>query len=415
VAAPLYRLAVAVVIAAVSVMATPAAAATAVPGQLVVGFKKGSGDSARQQIVERAGGRLVSRLWHIRAAVVQPRHGVALKLLIRRLRTRSGVVYAERDFYLNASRVPNDPLYAQQYALGETGSGSVDAPDAWDSRTNCSKVAVLDTGIQSSHPDLGPNMWHNPDEVKSNGKDDDKNGWVDDYYGVNLVTGKGSGTDDNGHGSHAAGIIAGDVNNATGIAGLCWSSQLMAVKFMKKDGTGATSNAVKGIDYAVREGARIINCSFGSSEKSKALEDEIKYAKSKNTLVVVAAGNDGRNIDSKPSYPAAYTEANILSVAASTAKGGLASFSNYGKSSVDLGAPGDKIISTWIGSTYRTVSGTSMAAPLVAAAAAMVAAKKSNETYTDLKNALTKHIHKVSALKGKTVTGGVLDIEAALG
>ena len=347
--------------AAIPVMAAaPAQAATAVSGQVIVSFKKGTGDSARQQIVQKAGGRLVTRLWHIRGAVVRPRQGVALKLLKQRLNARSEVAYAEPDFYLKASRVPNDPLYAQQYALGTSGSGSVDAPRAWDERTSCSKVAVLDTGIQSSHPDLKPNMWHNPDEIDGNGKDDDKNGFVDDYYGVNLVTGKGSGTDDNGHGSHVAGVIAGDVNNDTGIAGLCWSSDLIAVKFMKKDGAGSTSGAIKGIDYAVREGARILNCSFGSSEKSKALQDEVKYAKSKNTLLVVAAGNDGRNIDSKPSYPAAYPDANILSVAATTAKGGLASFSNYGKGSADLGAPGDKILSTWIGSTYRTVSGTSM-------------------------------------------------------
>jgi thermitase len=398
-----------------AVAAAPAQAATAVPGQLLVGFKKSVSTSAQKQLIQKAGGSIRSRLRHIRSAVVRTRHGIALSVLQKRLRARPEVAYAEPDFYLDKSRAPDDPLFSNQYSLSTSPAGSVDAQPAWDSRTSCSKVAVLDTGIQYNHPDLEKNVWHNPHEIKGNGKDDDKNGWVDDYYGVNLVSGRGSGVDDEGHGSHVSGIIAGRGNNGTGISGLCWSDQVMAVKFMDSSGKGSTSDAIDGIDYAVHEGARIINCSFGSSKKSSALQDEVDYAKSKNTLLVVAAGNNGQNIDSSPSYPAAFTEGNILTVAATTASGTLASFSNYGKKGVDLGAPGDNIFSTYLNSGYKTLSGTSMAAPIVAAAAAMLSAQKSGQSYTDLKNALRNHTRADGSLTGKTVSGGVLDVAAALG
>ena len=401
-------------VAALAVAATPAQAGTAVPGQLLVGFKKGVAVSAQKQLVQRAGGTLRGRLRHIRGAVVGTRRNLALRVLQRRLRARPEVAYAEPDFYLSASRVPDDPMFANQYSLGTSPLASVDAQPAWDARTSCSKVAVLDSGIQYNHPDLAANVWHNPNEIKGNSKDDDKNGWVDDYYGVNLVNGRGSGVDDDGHGSHVSGIIAGHGNNGAGIAGLCWSSKLMAVKFMDSNGRGSTSDAIDGIDYAIHEGARIINASFGSSQKSSALQDEVDYAKSKNTLLVVAAGNNGQNIDSTPTYPAAFSEGNILTVAATTSTGALASFSNYGKKSVDLGAPGDNILSTYLNSGYKTLSGTSMAAPLVTAAAAMLSAQKSGQTYADLKNALRDHARADGALAGKTVSGGILDLASAL-
>jgi hypothetical protein len=402
-------------LAAVGMATAPARAATAVPGQLLVGFDKGVSTSLQKQLVESTGGTISKRLRHIRGAVVRTRHDLALSVLRRRLQALPKVAYAEPDFYLNTSRAPDDPLFANEYSLGTSALGSVNAQPAWDSRTSCSKVAVLDTGIQYNHPDVSANLWHNPHEIKGNNKDDDKNGWVDDYYGVNLVNGRGSGVDDEGHGTHVSGIIAGRGNNAVGISGVCWSASLMAVKFMDSSGHGSTSDAIDGIDYAIHEGARIINCSFGSSKESSALQDEVDYAKSKNTLLVVAAGNNSQNIDSKPLYPAAFTEGNILTVAAITSTGGLASFSNFGKKGVDLGAPGSNIFSTYLNSTYKTLSGTSMAAPLVAGAAAMLRAKDSDLSYTDIKNALRNHTSPDAALSGKTESGGVLNVAAALG
>jgi thermitase len=401
-------------LAGLAVSSAAAQAATAVPGRLIVGFRAGVSSSLQKRLVDAAGGTVRARLVHVGAASVRVRSHVALAVLERRLRARREVAYVEPDFYLDATRVPDDPLFANEYSLGTAGPGSVDAQPAWDSRTSCSKLAILDTGIQYNHPDLSANVWHNAHEVKNNGKDDDKNGWVDDYYGVNLVKGKGSGVDDEGHGTHVSGIVAGRGNNATGIAGLCWSASVIPVKFMDSSGRGSTSDAIDGIDYAVHQGARIVNCSFGSSKKSSALQDEVDYAKSKNVLLVVAAGNNGDNIDAKPIYPASLPEGNILTVAATTSTGALASFSNFGKSGVDLGAPGDRIFSTYPTSTYKTLSGTSMAAPLVAAAAAMLRAKDSSLGYADIKNALRNHARPDAALAGKTVSGGMLDVSAAL-
>ena len=190
-------------------------------------------------------------------------------------------------------------------------------------------MAILDTGIDTDHPDLKSNVYKSEDKP-NNGKDDDKNGYVDDTYGYNAIKGKGSGEDDNGHGTHVSGIVGGRGNNDVGVSGTCWSTKLLAVKFMNANGKGSTSDAIAGIDYAVKQGFKIINCSFGSSSKSSCLHDAVDYAQDHNTLLVVAAGNDCENIDKHPLYPASYGDSNILAVAATTSTDTLASFSNFG-------------------------------------------------------------------------------------
>jgi thermitase len=396
-------------------LACPALAhgADAVSGQLIVGVKQDTSRANLQAIVERAGGRLKRRLGRIDAGVVRPAPGRKLSRLRRLLADHPAVRYVEPDYLLERSRAPDDPFYLRQYAL-QPGPGGVSAPLAWDQRTQCSLVAVLDSGVQYDHPDLKGNVWHNGDEKKGNGKDDDKNGYVDDYYGADVRDAKGSGGDTEGHGSHVAGIIGADGDNATGVAGACWSGSIMPVAFMDSRGRGSTSDAVTGLDYAVHEKASIINCSFGSSSKSKALEDAVKHAKDKGVLLVVAAGNDGVNVESKPTYPASYTLGNILTVAATTSADGLASFSNYGSKSVDVAAPGDSIYSTYPKSNYKALSGTSMAAPLVAAAAAMLRAQDSKLSYSDLRSLLKASVDPLPALKGKVATGGRLNIARAL-
>jgi subtilisin family serine protease len=395
--------------------AVPAASAApdAVPGRLIVGFRSGTDGQLAADLVDRAGGRPIRRLRRIGALVVRPRGGSDTGRLRKRLRRARAVRYAEPDFYLRATKTPDDPFYLRQYAL-LTGTGGISAPTAWDVRTSCSKVAALDSGAQNDHPDLTGNIWHNPGEVRNNGKDDDHNGYVDDYYGVNIVKGSGGGSDDDGHGTHVAGIIAGHGNNGTGVVGGCWSASVMPVRFMNAQGRGSTSDAVSGLDYAIHEGAKVVNCSFGSSSKSSALEDAVKTAQSKGVLLVVAAGNDGEDIDAKPTYPAGYTQGNILTVAATDAADGLASFSNYGAKSVDLAAPGDQIYSTYPTSSYRYLSGTSMAAPMVAAAAAMLRKQDPDLSYSDLRSALKASVDPVPALAGKTVTGGRLNLDRAV-
>jgi thermitase len=396
--------------------ATPAIAATdAVPNQLIVGFDKKVSSSASQDAIAHAGGKLVRRLKSIDGTVVKPgAKGLALATLLRRLRAARGVAYAEPDFYLNQSVTPDDPLWPLQYALAPGGAGAIQAPVAWNTSQRCSTVAVLDTGTQTNHPDLQPNVWHNPHEIDDNNKDDDKNGYVDDYYGVNLVAGKGSGEDDEGHGTHVSGIIAGHGDNALGGAGLCWSGSVMPVKFMNSKGKGSTSNAIRGIDYAIREGAKVINCSFGSSSKSSALQDAVDSAQDKGVLMVIAAGNDGESIDKAPEYPAAFSNGNIITVAAVTSTGALASFSNFGSKLVDIGAPGDNILSTYPRSTYKVLSGTSMAAPMVSAVAALVRHENTKMTYSQIRSAILSHTTPDAALKGKVARPGVVNAAAAL-
>jgi subtilisin family serine protease len=405
-----------VVLVVCAVGAPPAAAATdAVSNQLIVGFDKNVSSSKSKAVIEQAEGKLVTRLGSVRGSVVRPgKSGLALGTLTKRLRGAKGVAYAERDYYLNKSLTPNDPLWPSQYALAPSGPGAIQAPAAWDKSTKCSQVAVLDTGTQTNHPDLQPNVWHNPHEVDDNNKDDDKNGYVDDYYGINLVAGKGSGEDDEGHGTHVSGIIAGHGNNDLGGAGLCWSGSIMPVKFMNSQGKGSTSNAILGIDYAVHEGAKVINCSFGSSSKSSSLQDAVDSAQDKGVLMVIAAGNNGESIDTAPEYPAAFTNGNIITVAAVTDTGALASFSNFGAKLVDLGAPGDNIISTYPTSTYKVLSGTSMATPMVSAAAAMIRHKDTSQTYSEIRSALLSHTQPDPALNGKVVHPGVLNVAASL-
>jgi thermitase len=406
-----------VVLAVAAALAAPAAGAAAAElhsQRLVVRFDEGVSSSEARKAVERHGGRVARRVGAIAGAVVRARGDLASNVLLRRLRDDARVRYAERDFLVAASAQPDDPLYAAQYGLEQPSSADVAAPLAWDQQTTCSKLAVLDSGIDKDHPDLKPNVWVNDGEKKGNDKDDDDNGYVDDYYGADIIDGKGSAIDENGHGTHVAGIIGAAGNNAIGVSGLCWRTTIIAVKFLDARGRGGTADAVSAIQYAVRRGAKIVNCSFGSSSKSEALHDAVRYAKDKGALLVVAAGNDGDDLERKPAYPASFTDGNILTVAASTATDGLAGFSNYGATSVDLAAPGDAILSTLPGGGYGIKDGTSMAAPLVAAAAALLRKVDSELSFSELKAALRDRVDRGPAFSGRVVSGGRLNVRLAL-
>jgi len=405
------------ILPALVLFALPASAqagAEVVPNQLVVGFKSGTSSSDQSRILDRVGGTRRRTLRRIRAASINPRSGVTLERLRARLRDDPNVRYVEPDFILRASKEPDDPQYDVQYALAAPGTGSISAPPAWDTKSSCTKVGVLDTGAQTDHPDLVDNLYVNSADKPNNNKDDDKNGWVDDNIGIDLVAGKGDGEDDNGHGTHVSGIIAAKSNNDTGVSGTCWKGSIVPIKFMDSKGRGSTSDAADGIEYAIKRGIKIINCSFGSTSKSSALQDAVDDAQDKGVLIVVAAGNDGDNIDTEPEYPASFTNSNILTVAASTSSDTLASFSNYGPDSVDVAAPGDNIRSTYLGSTYKNLDGTSMAAPYVSGAAALLKAANSDATYTDLRTALRKKVDKPSALDGTVVYDGRLNVQKAL-
>lgn len=403
-------LALAAVAVALTLPASGAQAADpAVSNQLIVGFKSGVSSSSQQSLLSNAGGKFKRRFTGVRGGSIRPRSRVALSVLRRRLLASSKVKFVEPDALMQISATPNDPMFPEQY-----GFQNISAEQAWDGKQSCAKVAVLDTGTYYTHPDLEGNVWHNSGEIKDNGKDDDKNGWVDDYYGVNIVKGKGSGKDDNGHGTHVSGIVGARTNNGLGVAGVCWKASIIPVKFMDSDGKGSTSDAITGIDYAVKRGAKIINCSFGTNSNPQSLQNEIDYAKDKGVLIVVAAGNNGRNIDNIPEFPASDTSGNILTVAATNQRDQLTGFSNYGINSVDLGAPGDNILSTYPSSTYKDLDGTSMAAPYVAGAAGLLRAANSDASYKDIKSAIRDHVDVVPSLEGRVKSNGRLNLLNAL-
>lgn len=391
--------------------ATPGAEDTSAP--LLVGFREGTSSARRKAVIRKVSGRRAGSLGRLPIDRVEPGSGLSRARLKSRLLARPEVRFVEPDYTFSISTEPNDYYYPLQWGLNPDSGVGTGATSAWSERTSCSKVAILDTGIDYTHPDISPNIWKNKNETPNNGRDDDDNGYVDDYYGVDIRNGSGSGVDDNGHGTHVAGIVGAKGNNSAGVAGVCWSTSLMAVKIMGANGAGRASDAAEGIEYAVRKGAKVINASFGSSEDSQALEDAVEYAKEEGVLIVTAAGNDGDDIDSSPVYPGSYSDGNILNIAATTSSDRLASWSNYGDGSVDVGAPGENIASTAPGG-YMIMSGTSMAAPYAAGMAAMLRAENSSEAdYSTLRKAIRQKVDTPSGLKNKVVYDGRVDVKKA--
>ncbi len=329
---------------------------------------------------------------------------------------------AEPDWQVSAIRVPNDPSYPSLYGMNNTGQtggrvdADIDAPEAWDLATGTNViVGMIDTGVQWNHPDLAANIWSNPAEANGvAGVDDDGNGYVDDVRGWDFVNNDNNPTDDNGHGTHTAGTVAAVGNNATGVTGVCWSARLMPLKFLDGSGSGWDSDAIRAIRYATRNGARLTSNSWGGGGASQAEFDAIAEANNAGVLFVAAAGNSGTNNDTSPQYPASFTNPNILAVAATDKYDARASFSCYGATSVDLGAPGVSILSTYPGSSYAYMSGTSMATPHVAGACALLFSYRPASTGTQVKGAILASVDPISSLTGRCVTGGRLNLFRAL-
>ncbi len=245
----------------------------------------------------------------------------------------ANVASATPDFRVRLSATPNDTNYASQWALENSSDTDIDASQAWDYGTSSSVVvAVIDTGVDYTHTDLAGNIWTNPGEVAGNGIDDDRNGYTDDIRGWNFVSNNNNPADDNGHGTHVAGTIGAVGNNGIGIAGIAWSVKVMALKFMDATGAGNLSDAVAAIDYARVNGAKVINASWGGGGFSNALQSAITRFQNAGGIFVAAAGNEGANNATVASYPANY--ANVISVAASTSTGTLASFSTTVRTSI---------------------------------------------------------------------------------
>lgn len=349
------------------------------------------------------------------------------------LRANPCVMRVERDGKITGLALSNDPRLAEQWSLdntGQTGHPSgvdIDASEAWDITTGSARVVVgvLDTGIDATHPDLIDNVWTNPGEIPGNGIDDDRNGFVDDVHGYDFCNNRGDSGDDNGHGTHVAGIIGAVGNNAVGTAGVNWTTTLVSLKFLNADNEGSVSDAVRAINYAVmmhdRYGVdfRVLASGWCTAANSEALYEAIELAGDAGMLLVAAAGNGDRllkgvDTDSYPVYPACYDLGNTLSVAASTSEDSLAAFSNYGVRTVHLAAPGVSILSTEPGGTYAVRSGTSMAAAEVAGVAALICARSPTSTVSEVRAAILEGTESAGALAGKLASGGRLSALGAL-
>ncbi|MCA1632571.1 MAG: S8 family serine peptidase [Acidobacteria bacterium] len=322
---------------------------------------------------------------------------------------------------------PNDPLLAEQWALINTGQregkdrADISALDAWAKTHGSEKVvvAVLDSGVDYTHRDLSNNMWVRPDSLDP--YFDEQLGAVDDEHGFSAIGNEARDPmDDNGHGTHCAGIIGAEGDNNEGIAGVNWKVEIMPLKFMSAGGFGTTKDAIEAINYVIARkeagvNVRVISASWGSRQKSRALGDVIRKAGEEGILFVAASGNNSQNADRFPHYPSGYDLPNVLSVAALNRRDELASFSNYGPKSVHLAAPGAEILSTWLKGEYEEHSGTSMATPVVAGVAALVLSVEPNLSVAELKQRLLDSVDKLDALQGKTVSGGRVNAARAVG
>ncbi len=390
-----------------------------VKDELIIKFKPGVLAKAKRTFARQFNLDAIKEYSHVKISSFKIKYGTDVLSICEGLKNDPRIEYAEPNYIVNADATPNDPRFSDLWGLHNTGQTSgtpdadIDAPEAWDITTGDSSiiVGVIDTGVDYTHNDLSANMWVNPGEI-ANGIDDDANGYVDDIYGIDAYNSDGDPFDDHYHGTHVAGTIGAKGNNSVGVVGVNWNVKIMALKFLGAGGSGSTSGAIECLDYVKMMkdtygiNIRLTNNSWGGGGFSSALKDAIEDA---GILFVAAAGNSNSNNDSSPHYPSNYTSAEVLSVASTDHFDSKSSFSSYGATSVDLGAPGSSILSTYPGNSYTYLSGTSMASPHVAGVAALVLAVEPGLTTAGLKSRIMSSVDPIAALSGITVTGGRLN------
>jgi thermitase len=379
------------------------------------------------------------------------RRAAVQKMLSRQPKTLA----AKDPKYTDNPAIPDAPQQgtgADPLASNQWGMINIDVQDAWKVSKGSPDmiVAVIDTGVDYTHEDLMANIWRNKKEIPNNGIDDDNNGYIDDVIGWDFVSNDNKPYDlaveplqlltggNPGHGTHCAGNVAARGDNGIGIAGVAPNVRIMPLRFISDKGQGTTADAIKAIRYAVDNGAKVLSNSWGSEgedpaegQANQALRDAVQYAQDKGVLFIAAAGNGhsgagyNNDTDPKPSYPATYTNENIVSVAALDVNDNFGSFSNWGPKTVHIAAPGVKVYSTTVGSLYSdtvidkfgfhaTWDGTSMATPHVAGAAALYWSAHPEKTWRDVKAALIGSAKKIPSAAGKIVSEGKLDLNALM-
>jgi subtilisin family serine protease len=343
-----------------------------------------------------------------------------------RLEPQPNSVSAQELFSPDPGKIPNDPQFGDQWSLNNLGQdggkngADIAALKAWGISQGSDKVvvAVLDSGVDYTHRDLVSNMWLRPENLPQ--YSDAELGTFDDLHGFDAAPDDiADPMDDNGHGTHCAGVIGAEGDNNEGIAGINWHVRIMPLKFLGRGGFGSTKNAIEAINYAIDRknkgvNVRVINASWGSTRNSKALKDAISAAGDAGILFVAAAGNNGTDNDKRPHYPSNYDLPNVISVAALDRSDELASFSNFGVKTVHIAAPGKDIVSTWLNDDYRGASGTSMATPHVAGVAALILSKSPNMSVTKLREKLLASVDKLPNLEGKVSSGGRINAAEAM-
>ena len=403
------------------------------PGELIVrftpkaaGIQRSAADKNR--ILSSLGGAALKRNFKIvpGLSVVKLPGWMTVKEALKIFNKADGILYAEPNYEVRAIwTFPDDTRFDELWGMHNTGQtggtadADIDAPAAWDITIGSNEiiVAVIDTGVDYNHPDLAANMWVNEGEVPGNGVDDDDNGYVDDIYGYDFCTYGGhtrdsDPMDDCYHGTHCAGTIGAIGNNSEGVAGVCWNVRIMALKFIDSTGYGYTSDAAECVEYATLMGANLSSNSWGGYEYSQALKDAIDAAAAAGMLFVAGAGNNGINNDMTPFCPASYDSNNIISVMATDKNDSKSFFSNFGLTSVDLGAPGSDILSCKIGGGYEMRSGTSMATPHVAGACVLLWSMNPALSSTEVKDIILKTVDET--LPGLCVSGGRLNLGSAI-
>ena len=413
-----------------------------VANEVLVRFREGATLTQRGAAMSALNAQVAERIVTARMrargdaeGVTVLRTAMGVPAAVAALEASGAVVYAEPNWIYQHSAVSNDTYFTNGSLWGMYGDASSpanqfgsQAAEAWGAgRTNCGSVyvGIIDEGYYYGHSDLAANAGTNPGEVAGNGVDDDANGYIDDVYGWDFDGGNNGVFDGaaDDHGTHVAGTIGGVGGNGLGVAGVCWSVKLMNAKFLGRRG-GTTANAIKAVDYftdlKIRHGINLVatNNSWGGGGFSQGLQDAIERANAAGILFIAAAGNSTYNCDTSTAcYPGEYPNANVLTVASITSTGAISSFSNYGATTVDVGAPGSAVWSTVpvsskgaIVSSYASYSGTSMATPHVTGAAALYAAYHPGSTAAQIRSALLSSGVATASLAGKTVTGARLNV-----